>query len=308
MPNGIKKLHVLSGITLCLCVVLCNAEGYSQNAAPAPLGTSADVDQLPTPGLEGDLSAEIRKLIQTDPLKAARPVKANIDTWGSRVAKSVQEFEERVQALDLHRIDHQRLAVTELRHILDDVQQAADSILEGYAPFQTNVELYARALAQAPPTFTALAESFQKKAGEQDHQDLAGVYADFAETSRRLAKKYLARRQELLRQQQDVEQKIRFVRQSKLVIKDVQELLEVIPATEEGEVVETYIRRINEYVDGFLKVIQAVKGTADKIGEPKPSASPEKPIQPPSLQGRRQEQVAPPSLAEVRSRLTRMQR
>lgn len=238
-------------------------------------------------------------------------VKASIELWEQRVHAKILQIDQILKGLDLKQIQAQKIAVTALMEILDDLDEEAQAIIAASNHVAPDLKLYREALERAPDLFRKIADTLEKRAGEKKSSFLKEAYADFASEARELANTYEAKAAGIGTLQADVAKKLEFVHESREFIADVHELLDAIPA-DHGLQTEQLITRINQYITVFQEAIDAIKGVAHKIGETPqlspPNPEPTKPQPLPQATPRSQTQAAPLSLDEYRQRLTALRR
>ena len=213
-----------------------------------------------------------------DPMEQSRKIRANLEMWPQRVHRRLMEAEQRLKGIDLREIQGQVLLAQDFEEILADLDEEAAAIQDAFGKITTDLKLYQEAVAQAPASFRAVAAAFEKKASDCDDPVLKGHYADFATTSLSMAARYEEKHKFLVALERDLEAKLKFVARSRAFIGDVKSFLSTIPKTEEGIAVESFVKRLNAYVNVFQDSIKMLKGLSDQIGkEPVSPSSKEAP-------------------------------
>jgi len=222
---------------------------------------------LPTPRSEARPVASETPSTMVDPIEQSRKIRANLEMWPDRVHRRLAEAEQRLKGIDLREIQGQVLLAQDFEEILSDLDEEAAAIQDAFGKITTDLTLYQEAVAQAPASFRAVGAAFEKKAAECDDPVLMEHYADFASTSRSLALRYEEKHKFLLALERDLESKLKFVARSRAFISDVKSFLSTIPKTEEGIAVESFVKRLNTYVNVFQDSIRMLKGLSDQIGK-----------------------------------------
>ena len=193
-------------------------------------------------------------------------VKSRVETWEARVNKKLEKLNQLAQT-DLHPLKTQRVAVDEARELLTEMDQEASAILQAWDESQTDLRMYRQALAQAPAIFERIGNELEKKAETVHSRELAGAYADFAGSARKLAASYVDRSKHMDGLELKLVDWTKFVAESRQFSRDVGALLDAIPATAEGVKIEALVDRINRYIEKYRAMLDSLKGVCDKIGE-----------------------------------------
>ncbi len=215
-------------------------------------------------------------------------MKVKVEVWRDRVRKRLEDIDRLSKSLDMKKVSSQKVAVSELQALLMDLDEEAKLIIEAYSGFEPDFRIYRQALQSAPAVFEQKAMELESRATTKKSSQLQEAYADFASHARKLARSFADQAQGLDGVEVEVAKRIEFVKESREFIADVQGLLAAIP-TQGGVETERLVTRINQYTDGLVQAINAMRGIADKIGEPASKALPASPNPNPldKLQGHR---------------------
>lgn len=224
----------------------------------------------------------------SEALPTPEEVKIKVDVWRERVRKRLEDIDRLSKTLDMKKVSSQKLAVEELQALLTDLDEEAKLIIEAHTGFEPDFRIYRQALQSAPAVFEQKAVELESRAASKKSSQLQEAYADFASHARKLARSFADQAQGLDGVEVEVAKRIEFVRESREFISDVQGLLAAIP-TQGGVETERLVTRINQYTDGLVQAINAMRGIADKIGEPSSKSPPVTPNPNPldKLQGHR---------------------
>lgn len=253
----------------------------------------------------GDLKPAPARRLDDDFRDRKEEVRANIELWEGRVRKKVEQIDRILEGIDIHKIEGQKIAKSAISELLDDVDQEANEILEAHTRVGPDLRLYRQALDKAAPVFREIANGLDGKATLNKSTILKEAYADLATQARTLATSYEAKAKDIDGLEAGIAKKIEFVRESRVFISDVRELLDAIPA-DHGLQTEKLVQRLNQYIQGFEEAVKAIKGVADKIGGEARPATPDpgkaKPL------SRNHAPQAPISIDEYRQRLAALNR
>jgi hypothetical protein len=245
-------------------------EATVEHNLPAISGVEAMVDEAGASASVRAMRADERATV----LEESRKVKANIDLWSQRIHGKLAEVKKRLDALDLHEIDSERVFVDDFAEILDDLDGEARAIEQAWSTVRGEYGLWREALAKAPDSYRAVAAMFESKAAEHDDASLKLHYADFAAVAHKFAKRYENKSSQAAEGQLQLERQMVFVGRSRELIRDITSLLETVPATDEGVEVAIFCRRVNEYIKVFETSVKMLKGMADQLGEDEEPARP----------------------------------
>lgn len=205
--------------------------------------------------------------------RSPEEVRSNIEIWQERVRKRLETIERMATALDLRKIESQKIAVEELQNILRDLDEEAKQIIDAHSGLGPDLKLYRQALEAAPGVFHQIANELEQRATSTKSNILQQNYADFASQSHKMAESYVGRAKGIDGLEADLAKRMEFVVESRVFISDVQGFLAAVP-TQGGVETERLIGRINAYIDAFQGAISAMKGVANKIVEPGTNATP----------------------------------
>ncbi|MBL8825559.1 MAG: hypothetical protein JNM18_01150 [Planctomycetaceae bacterium] len=205
-----------------------------------------------------------------------RRMKANVEMWEARVYKRLTAVAEIRDTMDFSDLTTQKLAVDELKELLKQLDGAAKEILDAYGHAGPDLKFYRRALEEGPAVFQRIADDFDRKATEKRSPALKEAYADFGDQARQLAIRYAERAKTVDSWEREIHHKIEYVEESREFIHDAQELLDAIP-TEAGLETQKLVKQINSYMQAFDEALKAMRGVAEKIGDPQPKTGKDEP-------------------------------
>ena len=255
----------------------------------------------------GDLRLVPTRRLDEDFRDRKEEVRANIELWEGRVRKKVEQIDRILEDIDIRKIDGQQIAKRAISELLDDVDDEAKEILEAHTQVGPDLRLYRQALDKAPDVFREISNTLDRKATLTKSTLLKEAYADLATQARTLASSYEAKSKEIDGLEAGIVKKIEFVRESRVFIGDVRELLDAIPA-DHGLQTEKLVQRLNQYIQGFEEAVKAIKGVADKIGGEGRPATPDPNNAKPKPLSQIHDPLAPISIEEYRQRLAALKR
>lgn len=200
-------------------------------------------------------------------------VKDNIELFQARIQRKMEKIEKILTGLDLRKIEAQKVAVDELREMLDELDAEAGAILEADAQVRPDLKKYRESLLEAPGVFVKIADGFDRRAEAVRSRTLKEAYADFSAEARKHAGTYTKRAKDVEELEKAIQKQLEFVVESREFISDMRGFLAAVPANS-GLATERWVARINEYIAAFESAIKAIKGVSEKIAEPAPSADP----------------------------------
>lgn len=204
-------------------------------------------------------------------------VRANVELWENRVRAKLQQVDRIVTGLDLRQIKTQKMAVDSLIDVLNQLDEEARSIIAAHEQVKPDLKLYREALLKAPGVFKKIADNLDKRATENKSTLIKTGYAEFASEARKLAARYEAQAAGVENLEVEVAKQMAVVQESREFISDVRELLRAIPASH-GIETQKLVERLNVYIDVLHEAIEAMKGAANRIGEPQSPTQEPKPV------------------------------
>lgn len=193
--------------------------------------------------------------------------KREIEVWRERIRKRVETLSKLPDPSGLGKLPERKLAVQEMIELVDDLSDEAKAILDVAEGLNTDLAIYRQSLLRAPPMFAQWSERFEQKAGEVKSAELREAYADYAGMARSMGQGYAQQAVDLEKQEGEIHRRVEFVKEAKVMLGDVRELLQSIPS-QGGEETARLLQRIETYADAFRQSIQAMRGVADKCANP----------------------------------------
>lgn len=205
-------------------------------------------------------------------------VKRDIDLWRERIKKRVEKLDAMKGLGGFEKLPEKRIAIEQMRGLVDDLDEEARDILEVASGLGPDLAIYRQSLMQAPVMFEARAKRLEAKAAEATSTEIRESYLDWASVVRKMGESYVRQAADIEKYADEVDRRVRFVREAKTMLAELRELLTEIPS-QGGEETARLLARITKYAEAFQQSIHAMRGVVDRVGEsgPSPGSTPGSP-------------------------------
>ncbi len=208
-------------------------------------------------------------------MKQLGETKVSLDTWHKRVLDKQAFLKEVLDESGFTETDLQQLkaeadskqAMSVLVELLDEEAESLETAYEALSP---NLVHYQRANHDAPATYTLYSKRWDDFAHEAKDPSMKELYANWADTARRMAKSYVTRGKEVDNYIESIDEKMQLVSDSREFFEQVLGFIEVMPS-DIGLEIAQFDQRLDLYIKTFRDAADDMRSVHDRLASPSKS-------------------------------------